>query len=788
MASVPVRSVMATRGLPVIASFMALLSAAHVASAAETLVTNQDEYRAAVTRARPGDVIVLANGVWRDFEILLAGNGEPDRPITLTAETKGQVVISGRSNLRLAGEHLVVSGLVFRDGYTPTSAVISFRRTKDEPANHSRVTETVIDRFNNPERHEIDFWVLMFGRHNRFDHNHVEGKGNLGVTMAVRLDGEENQRNHHRIDHNYFGPRPILGSNGGETLRIGTSHYSLVDSLTVVENNVFDRCDGELEIISNKSGGNVFRGNLFLESRGTLTMRHGNNAVVEDNVFLGNGVPNTGGIRVINKGHVVRNNYLHGLTGYRFGAAFTVMNGVPDSPLNRYHRVEGVLMENNSIIESDYIEMAGGSDEERSATPIDSVFRSNLVFNCDGNNVIRVHDDVSGISFEGNAANAVEDLPLKSGFANAPIEMQQAANGLWYPLGDEMGSIGVRADLKVLNKDQTGVAWYPKPESERSPGREGDPPLNPGKEGVLPLNPGSEGMTLAASPPSGKMGRLPSQDSAAITVTPDEDALFDAAGRAEAGAILELAPGAYRVRKTIVIDRPLVIRAAEGQGTVRLEFERSALFELEEGGRLKLSGLEISGAASPDMSGNAVIRTSRYSMTSNYGLEVEDCSVSELDVNYLFNFLSVAKNTFADAIRITRSEFSDISGSVIALSREIDDLGRYNGEEISVTDSRFSNIGGAVVDIYRGGTDESTFGPRLEFRSSVLDSVGHNARNKTAASIRLLGVQVADIHDNEFIDSRPIRVTHTVGDPITRIGGNQFAGTPEPIVGDISGP
>ena len=715
------------------------------ASAAETLVTNQEEYRDAVERAQPGDVIVLANGVWRDFEILLVGNGEPERPITLTAETKGQVVISGQSNLRLAGSHLVVSGLVFRDGYTPTNTVISFRRTRGQPANHSRVTEVVIDRFNNPERHEIDFWILMFGRHNRFDHNHVVGKGNLGVTMAVRLDGEENQRNHHRIDHNYFGPRPILGSNGGETLRIGTSHYSLSDSLTVVENNVFDRCDGELEIISNKSGGNVYRGNLFLESRGTLTMRHGNNAVVEDNVFLGNGVPNTGGIRVINKGHIVRNNYLHGLTGYRFGAAFTVMNGVPDSPLNRYHQVEDAVMENNSIIQCDYIEMAGGSDEERSATPIDSVFRSNLVFNRDGENVIRVHDDISGIDFEANAANAVEDLPIRTGFANAPIEMRKAANGLWYPVGDELASVGVRADLKVLDKDDTGVAWYPKP----GPSRE--------------------------TPPT-------------ILVTPGEDALFNAAGRANAGSILELAPGDYRVRKTIVIDRPLAIKAAQGRGTVRLEFERPALFEIDDGGHLELSGLEISGAASPDMSGNSVVRTSRYSMTSNYGLVVDDCSISDLDINYSFNFFLVAKNTFADEIRIARSEFSDITGSVIALSREIDDLGRYNGEEISIVDSRFSNIGAAVVDIYRGGTDESTFGPRLEVRSSVLDSVGHNARNKTDASIRLLGVQVADIHDNEFIDSRPIRVTHTVGDPITRIGSNRFAGTPEPIVGEIGRP
>jgi poly(beta-D-mannuronate) lyase len=97
------------------------------------------------------------------------------------------------------------------------------------------VTEVVIDHFNNPERYETDYWVMLYGKHNRFDHNHLVGKSNQGVTMAVKLDSEESRANRHRIDHNYFGPRPVLGSNGGETLRIGTSHYSLSDSLTVVQ-------------------------------------------------------------------------------------------------------------------------------------------------------------------------------------------------------------------------------------------------------------------------------------------------------------------------------------------------------------------------------------------------------------------------------------------------------------------------------------------------------------------------------------------------------------------------
>ena len=713
------------------------------AGQAETrLVSSQDDYENAVDDLEPGDTVMLANGTWRDFEILFTGFGTPDQPITLTAETKGKVIITGQSNLRMAGEHLVVSGLVFRDGYTPTNTVISFRRTRGDYAHHSRVTETVIDRFNNPERHETDFWVMMYGKHNRFDHNHLEGKSNAGVTMAVRLDSAESQQNHHRIDHNYFGPRPVLGSNGGETLRIGTSHYSLTDSLTVVENNVFDRCDGEVEIISSKSGGNVFRGNLFLESRGTLTLRHGNGNVVESNVFLGNGVDHTGGIRVINANQIVRNNYLHGLTGQRFGGALVVMNGVPDSPINRYHRVDNAVIENNSIIGSNHIELAAGSDEERSATPVNSVFRSNLIYNDGGRNVIAVHDDVSGIAFERNLLNGVDAAVLEEGFVNTSLELMPAANGLQYPIDERHAEIGVTRDIEVLDRSRTGVSWYPKPE---------------------PAHRFDKGETVA--------------------VAPGVDSLFEAASDAEAGDVIALEPGEYLEMKTIVLDRPLTFRATPG--TAMIEFERTALFEIAAGGSLKLSGVTVSGRAAPDVAGNSAIRTSRYSMLGNYALVVENSTVQDLNTNHSFNFLSLAKHTFADRLEISGSTFRNVTGHVLALNLETDDLGIYNGEYISITGTVFENIAGAVANIYRGGTDESTFGPHFELRSSSLASVGHGPRNASGAAIRLWGVQVTDIFDNVFADSQPVRVIHTVGDPVTRLGDNRFERTPEPIIHEL---
>ena len=170
------------------ALFFILMISTEIAIAKDYKVSNIKGFYASMKKLQPGDSLIMSNGIWKDFEILFEGNGTKEKPITLRAEDGGEVILSGQSNLRLAGKYLVVKGLVFKDGFSPTGEVISFRKDSTDLAYHSRVTETVIDNYNNPERYESDFWVLMYGRHNRFDHNHLEGKRNKGVTMAVRFE------------------------------------------------------------------------------------------------------------------------------------------------------------------------------------------------------------------------------------------------------------------------------------------------------------------------------------------------------------------------------------------------------------------------------------------------------------------------------------------------------------------------------------------------------------------------------------------------------------------------
>src|SRR5699024_3049881 len=83
------------------------------------LVATPAELESAITSARPGDVIMMRNGTWRDVAIRFRADGTADLPITLRAQTPGKVIVSGTSYLQIVGDHLVVDGLTFRDGAAP---------------------------------------------------------------------------------------------------------------------------------------------------------------------------------------------------------------------------------------------------------------------------------------------------------------------------------------------------------------------------------------------------------------------------------------------------------------------------------------------------------------------------------------------------------------------------------------------------------------------------------------------------------------------------------------------
>ena len=401
-------------------------------------VSTVTELDTAIADAQPGDTILMCNGVWRDAVIQFEADGLPGLPITLRAEVDGQVRLEGESQLCIAGDYLVVRGLHFTNGTTPGGDVIQFRRRgSSDYANHSRLTECAITDYNPPDPGTNYKWVSVYGISNRVDHCRFSGMNHAGVTLTVWV-ADDGSADYTRIDGNFFSHRPPGGGNGFETIRIGTSGVSNQPSRTLVESNLFYRCDGEIEIISSKSVGNVFRRNTFIENQGQLTLRHGSACRVEGNFFLGNHRAGSSGVRIVGPDHVVLNNYFADLEGDDSRAAIAIMNGIPDSPLNGYLRAESALVAFNTFVNCEQTFAIGtvGAGGATTLAPKDCVFANNVVLSSRGPLVNVVTAPESPI-YEGNILfGAPTGIPPTPGVTTADPRLAIAEDGLWRPAGD----------------------------------------------------------------------------------------------------------------------------------------------------------------------------------------------------------------------------------------------------------------------------------------------------------------------------------------------------------------
>ena len=270
-----------------LASSLLLLPLCEQTYAVDYPVSSAADITAILPSLNPGDALVMQNGTWTNQQINFSAIGNSSNPITLRAETPGQVILNGSSSLNITGDWLVADGLRFEGGALGSNDhVVEFRGNRGEATN-SRLTNSTIVDYNPSNINTRYFWVSLYGQNNRVDHNHFEGQNHSGVTVTVWRNSSA--ADNHRIDSNQFVDRPEGNSNGFEAIRIGTSDESLSHSFTTVENNLFDNVDGEIEIISNKSGSNLLQYNTFRESAGTLTLRHGDNNTVAGNFFLGEG-------------------------------------------------------------------------------------------------------------------------------------------------------------------------------------------------------------------------------------------------------------------------------------------------------------------------------------------------------------------------------------------------------------------------------------------------------------------------------------------------------------------
>ncbi|MCI0386474.1 polysaccharide lyase 6 family protein [Streptomyces sp. CNQ085] len=340
------------------------------ANATVVNVSSSEQLATAMANAAPGHTIVLADGSYSIGKIR-SRNGTPGAPITVMAARQGKAVISGGQLELLDSSYVTFSGLKWTNSNT----------LKIDGSHHIRLTR---NHFRLTESGSLK-WVLIQGadsHHNRIDHNLFEDKHQLG--NFITIDGSSTQQSQHDlIDHNHFrniGPR---ATNEMEAIRIGWSAISGSDGFTTVENNLFENCDGDPEIISVKSNANTVRYNTFRTSQGSLTLRHGNRSQVHGNFFLGGGRAGTGGVRVYGQDHRIYNNYFEGLTGTGYDAALQLDGGDVDTSgaLSAHWRVYRATVVHNTFVDNvSNIEIGANYR----LAPVDSLVADNIVVGSSG--------------------------------------------------------------------------------------------------------------------------------------------------------------------------------------------------------------------------------------------------------------------------------------------------------------------------------------------------------------------------------------------------------------------
>ena len=233
----------------------------------------------------PGEAIILMNGNYNfsgSFHWSKSNSGLKGKKIYLMAEEKHKVVITGTVKMLFDANHLVISGLIFKN--MKERIVI----TGDD----FRLTNNKFISSQSP--------VQIKASNGEIDNNLWTGSLGMSLMMAqpsidCRTHCEYYKNNH--IHHNTWKNIIRGKSNGGEAIMLGYGFGNLHPQFdnklnALIENNLFSNAQGDYEIISIKSDKNIIKNNCF-ENNGlsNLTVRMGSDNQITNNSFLNNTGP-----------------------------------------------------------------------------------------------------------------------------------------------------------------------------------------------------------------------------------------------------------------------------------------------------------------------------------------------------------------------------------------------------------------------------------------------------------------------------------------------------------------
>lgn len=314
--------------------FSLLLSVGH-ASAKAILVKTLAALQSAIDKAIPGDIITLANGVYTTTDnIVVRNNGTAFQPIIISTEKTGGAEINGTGGFKLEGpsSYIIIQGFKFTH--------LSDRAGMGADTRFCRFTRNIFQ--TNGEGN----YLTIQGSDHQVDYNTFQHKNALGKFIGVRGDGSQIAERLW-IHHNYFHDFLPQKGNGAEAVQFGLSGYSLSASHSLVEYNLFEKCEGENELISVKASFVTLRYNTIRDCKAQFTLRHGNHCEVYGNYFT-----RTPGLRIFGDDHIIHSNYFENCK-----PAINIGNGgaeVADgAPLTSHDRPDRVLILFNTLVNNE---------------------------------------------------------------------------------------------------------------------------------------------------------------------------------------------------------------------------------------------------------------------------------------------------------------------------------------------------------------------------------------------------------------------------------------------------
>ena len=306
----------------------------------EGAIRSAEDLAARVKQAKPGDTLIVADGVYADWRVTIPCKGTKEQPIVIRPETPGGAMLRLKTRITLTGDWVVFRGFRFEHCYQYAVHI--------KGGSHNRITQCQFFHCGSP--HSTFGHILrvdMASHHNRVDHCYWTGSKCMSLGQRNDTRRPEAVGKHNRYDHNIFRDIIRIWINGQENIQLGQGVPWDAEPMARVEYNLFDNAWGDGEIFSSKTSRNTFRHNVAAHcTYAAYTLRGGDNAAFDGNIAY----RCAGGVRIFGRHHKIVNNLF--LEGTRAAVVFQIGH--------KHGKSEGVPATNCLIAHNTFLNNNGG--------------------------------------------------------------------------------------------------------------------------------------------------------------------------------------------------------------------------------------------------------------------------------------------------------------------------------------------------------------------------------------------------------------------------------------------